>query len=189
MTAGWQFAGRPKSARTPLVFPLELLSLFLDVPMDHFWGKQSRQQPGLPEPIREQARTLALRQKLIGASIRLGRTNASLSPAQLAEKTGLAVDTITQYESGQTSIPLPELEVIAAALDSPVESFFDQKGPIGKQRLQREMIEQFEGLSPELQNFVTQPVNLPYLELAIRLSHMDVQKLRSVAEGLLEITF
>jgi len=36
--------------------------------------------------------------------------------------------------------------------------------------------------------FVLKPINLPYLELAKRLSEMSVDKLRDVAEGLLEIT-
>jgi hypothetical protein len=40
----------------------------------------------------------------------------------------------------------------------------------------------------ELQSFVVKPINQPYLELAQRLSEMSVEKLRAVAEGLLEIT-
>jgi hypothetical protein len=40
----------------------------------------------------------------------------------------------------------------------------------------------------DLQTFVSKPINRPYLELAQRLSEMSVDKLRSVAEGLLEIT-
>ena len=43
-------------------------------------------------------------------------------------------------------------------------------------------------LPAELQAFVSQPVNRPYLELAIKLSSMSSDKLRSVAEGLLDIT-
>jgi len=41
----------------------------------------------------------------------------------------------------------------------------------------------------EMQVFVSKPINRPYLELAIRLSEMSVDRLRSVAEGLLEITY
>jgi hypothetical protein len=43
-------------------------------------------------------------------------------------------------------------------------------------------------LPPELQAFVSQAVNRPYLELAVKLSSMSSEKLRSVAEGLLDIT-
>lgn len=174
---------------SPTLPQLEILALYLDVPLDHFWGKESAQRPGVPEPIREQARTVALRNRLIGASIRLGRTNVGLAAQDLAAKTGLSEETLNKYELGEIPVPLPELEVIAAALDTPVERYFDQKGPIGHQRVQQELIQQFLTLPEELQEFITRPVNLPYLELAQRLSRLDVQKLRSIAEGLLEITF
>ena len=41
----------------------------------------------------------------------------------------------------------------------------------------------------EMQVFVSKPINRPYLELAMRLNDMSVDKLRGVAEGLLEITY
>jgi hypothetical protein len=50
------------------------------------------------------------------------------------------------------------------------------------------LVEKFLELPDELQVFLTQPVNRPYLELAVRLSEMSRDKLRSVAEGLLDIT-
>ncbi len=174
---------------SPTLPQLEVLSLFLDVPLDHFWGKESLQRPGVAEPIREQARTLSLRNRLIGAAIRLGRTKAGLSTREISEKTGIAEDLLQKYELGEVAVPLPELEVIASALDTPIEGFFDQKGPIGHRRLQQDLTQQFLSLPPELQEFIAQPVNQPYLELAKRLSQLDVQKLRSVAESLLEITF
>jgi hypothetical protein len=49
-------------------------------------------------------------------------------------------------------------------------------------------VEKFLELPDDLQAFLTQPVNRPYLELAVRLSEMSRDKLRSVAEGLLDIT-
>jgi len=50
------------------------------------------------------------------------------------------------------------------------------------------LIEEFPGISDELREFITKPVNVPYLELAMRLSRMDAKKLRDIAESLLEIT-
>lgn len=43
-------------------------------------------------------------------------------------------------------------------------------------------------LSDEIRNFINNPVNQPYLELALKLSRMDAKKLREIAESLLEIT-
>jgi transcriptional regulator with XRE-family HTH domain len=47
---------------------------------------------------------------------------------------------------------------------------------------------QFPGLTEELREFINKPINLPFLELAMKLSQMDAKKLRDVAESLLEIT-
>jgi hypothetical protein len=54
---------------------------------------------------------------------------------------------------------------------------------------QQEAIQHFLELPLELQAFVSQPINKPYLELARKLSDMSTDKLRSVAEDLLDITF
>jgi len=70
-----------------------------------------------------------------------------------------------------------------------MEDFFDQRGPIGSWRAQQQAIKQFMELPRDLQDFVGRPVNLPYLTLAMRLSELSVDKLRGVAEGLLEITY
>jgi hypothetical protein len=49
-------------------------------------------------------------------------------------------------------------------------------------------IQEFLNLSPELRAFVCLPVNRPYIELARNLSQLSTEKLRAVAEGLLDIT-
>jgi hypothetical protein len=49
-------------------------------------------------------------------------------------------------------------------------------------------INEFLQLPNELRAFVCMPVNRPYLELARNLSQLSTDKLRSVAEGLLDIT-
>ena len=53
---------------------------------------------------------------------------------------------------------------------------------------QKKAVEDFSKLPLDMQQFVSKPANLPYLELAQRLSEMSVERLRAVAEGLLEIT-
>ena len=89
---------------------------------------------------------------------------------------------------GQQPVPVPELEILAEALNRSVREFQDKDGPVGRWMSQQQAIQAFLALSPELQQFVTKPINGPYLELAQRLSEMSVDRLRAVAEGLLEIT-
>lgn len=107
----------------------------------------------------------------------------------MAEKTNIPLELLSQYELGELSIPLPELELIATALDKGIEGFYDQQGLIGKWRNEQAEIDKLKALPNDLRDFVSKPVNLPFLELAMRLSNLDVNKLRLVAEGLLEITY
>jgi hypothetical protein len=51
------------------------------------------------------------------------------------------------------------------------------------------MQQRFEQLPPDIKAFVVEPINLSYLQTAMRLSELDVDKLRSIAEGILDITF
>ena len=108
--------------------------------------------------------------------------------AEISRQTGLPTSRIKSYELGERAIPLPELEVMAQVLDVPVTDFYDRKSLVGTWAFEQRAFKQFLDLSPELQAFIGKPINQPYLEIAVRLSEMSVDKLRAVAEGLLEIT-
>jgi transcriptional regulator with XRE-family HTH domain len=184
-----EYTAMEKAEKSPTLPQLELLSLFLNVTMDHFWGKKSISQTGLQMNSNEKVRAQALRNRIIGATIRLARTNKALSTADLAQQTNLSEENLKQYELGMLPIPLPELEAISSLLNIPLQDFFDQQGPIHKQRTQQELVQVFTNLPPELQQFVSKPVNLPYLHLAMHLSDLSAEKLRSIAESILEITY
>ena len=125
---------------------------------------------------------------MIGALLRQARENAGLSMRALSQQAGIPARRLRAYELGERPIPLPELEALLAVLDSRIETFFDQSGPIGQWLARQRAIQAFLELPPELQEFVGQPVNRPYLELARTLSDLSAEKLRAVAEGLLDIT-
>lgn len=173
----------------PTLPQIELLAIYLNIPLEHYWGRQSISSKAAEQPVEDKKRMLNLRNKVIGASIRLARINKNFSIAELASATSLAEETIKQYELGAASIPLPELETIATALDTPLSTFHDQHGPIGKWRNQQGSSQKVSDLSPELQQFISKPINQPYLQIAMHLSELPVDKLRSLAENLLEITF
>lgn len=174
---------------SPSLPQIELLAVYLNVPLDHYWGRQSISSKTAEQPLEEKKRMLNLRNKVIGASLRLARNNKNLSLSDLSSATALPEDALKHYEIGEVSIPLSELEIISAALDTPLTSFHDQHGPIGKWRSQQGSTQKFLELSPELQQFISKSINQPYLEIAMRLSELPVDKLRSLAENLLEITF
>jgi transcriptional regulator with XRE-family HTH domain len=173
--------------RAPSLPELEMLAFFLKIPLEHFWGNELLKGNGHPQPPDPQ-QMRHLRQRMIGALIRKARIEADLSPEALAEQTGIAAERLAAYEMGEDAIPFPELEILAKAFNSSIREFQDKNGPVGDWFLKQRTIQGFQELPAELQNFASKPVNQPYLEVAKRLSEMQVEKLRSVAEVLLEIT-
>jgi transcriptional regulator with XRE-family HTH domain len=186
-----QFKLYESGSQAPSLPELETLAYFLNVPLDYFWGNQPYSKSSEQLSVEEVANSnlFRLRNRIISTQIRLSRTQAQLTTAQISEKSGLDEEKIHKYELGQDAIPLPELELILTALNIPVQQIFDQKGPVGAWRTRQAALKEFQKLPPELQAFVCQPINRPYLELAQRLSAVDAEKLRAIAESLLEITY
>ncbi len=182
------FRSYEEGKRAPSLPEIELLAYHLKLPIDHFWGKASLSgEAPSTEPL-DLPRLLELRQRMIGALLRQERTNANLSLKALADEAGITPARLKSYELGERPLPLPELEALIAALSSRIENFFDQGGPSGQWISNEKSMRQFLQLPKDLQAFVCQPVNRPYLDLARKLSAMSNEQLRSVAEGLLDIT-
>lgn len=187
MKAG-AFRAYEEGRKSPSLPELEMLVYYLDLPIDHFWSKETKSNTPLPIDALDLTKLLAVRQRKIGALLRQERTNASVSIRNLAHETGISGARIKAYELGERPIPLPELEVLVSAMGGRIESFFDSNGPIGQWMTSQEATQNFLELPENLREFVSKPVNRPYLELAAKLSSMSKDKLRSVAEDLLDIT-
>ncbi len=174
--------------RSPSLPELEVLAYYLDLTIQHFWSKEALSDA----PPRTEALDLpvlvGLRQRIVGALLRQRRLAASMSIRALSAETGIPAGRLKAYELGEQPIPVPELEACLAVLGGRIEAFFDQAGPVGRWMTQQRAIQDFLKLPDDLQAFVSQPVNRPYLELARNLSALSTEKLRSVAEGLLDIT-
>ena len=183
------FRSYEEGEQSPSLPELEALVYYLGLPLDHFWSKEIKSTSTSPIKNIDLSKLMTIRQRKIGALLRQERMNASMSIRNLANKTGIAGARIKAYELGESPIPLPELEVLVAALGGRVESFFDRHGPIGQWMLSEEAVREFLELPLELRQFVATPVNRPYLELAMKLSSMSRDKLRAVAENLLDITY
>lgn len=182
------FRAYEEGRRAPSLPELETLVYYLDLPIEHFWSREIKSNAPLPIETLDLSKLMAVRQRKIGALLRQERMNASISIRGLAEETGIPVARIKAYELGERSIPLPELEVLVSTLGGRIETFFDRSGPIGQWLTNEEAIQNFLELPEELRLFAALPVNRPYLELAMKLSNMSKDKLRSVAEDLLDIT-
>jgi transcriptional regulator with XRE-family HTH domain len=188
VTAGI-FRAWEEGRRSPSLPELEVLSYSLNLPLHRFWSKDATSDDASPTQTLNLPGFVSIRQRVIGALLRQAREKASISPRALSGMSGLSTARIKAYELGERPIPLPELEGLTALLGGQIETLFDQTGLIGMWMVQQKAIQDFLQLPPELQNFVSKPVNRPYLELAMKLSNMSTDKLRSVAEDLLDITF
>jgi transcriptional regulator with XRE-family HTH domain len=165
---------------------LEVLAMYLDVPMAHFWGSHTLGDNNAPN----YENLLSLRHRIIGGLLRQVRLEAGRSVAELAEQIGVDEERIDAYEMGNEEIPFLQLEKLGRYLGVSIDYFLDkERGPLGRHEAAQKLKKRFNELPPEIQEFVVKPINISYLETAIRLSEMDVEKLRNIAAGILDITY
>lgn len=177
-----------KGRRAPSLPELELLVHYLKLKINHFWGQSALTDTATQPESLNAPLLVSVRQRKIGALLRQERNNANVSLKAVSEQSGIPGTRIKAYELGERSIPLPELEAVINVLDSRIDKFYDESGPVGQWMTEQKAMLKFLELPAEIQNFVCHPVNRPYLELAMKLSEMSKDRLRSVAEGLLDIT-
>jgi transcriptional regulator with XRE-family HTH domain len=186
--SGGSFNSIESGRKSPSLPELELLAHFLNVPLEHFWKDEIlSDDPTLLNGMHVE-HTLSLRDREIGKVIEKAREASELTNKEIKEATSITGARIRKYEKGENAVPIPELELLAEVLNFRVDELVSEKTEIGKWLLEQRAITDFKKLPAELQDFVSKPVNLPYIELAQRLSHLSTDQLRSVAEGLLEIT-
>jgi len=178
-----------EEGRRPISLPeLEVLAYMLDTWAAHFWEHDPELAPDESSvPLQE---VLALRHRIVGGLLRQARLEADVSQKELAQALGCSTRRLSAYEYGESPIPLPELELLAQYLHLPLEYFLDkQEGLVGEWHRQQETWRRFRRLPREVREFVSQPINVKYLEVAMKLSQMPAGALRAIAEGLLDITY
>jgi transcriptional regulator with XRE-family HTH domain len=167
---------------------LELLAYFLHVPVVSFLegDDESLVQPETPPGTQ----VIELRHRIIGALLREAREQKGKSQKELAQVIGCSPRHLSQYESGQHSIPLTELEALADELNLPLLHFLDEGvGSLGERELQDRQYDEFRSLPEDVRAFVVEPVNIAYLRVSMHLAQMPADTIRHIAEGLLEITY
>ncbi len=178
-----------EAGEIPLSLPeMELLGRYLGVPLhalrtEHAAVENTQVQLPRPEFF------LPLRQRIIGIRLRQARLESGRSLEDLAALLEQPVETLGAYERGETSIPLAELELAARALGLSLDVFVDRDSHVGRWHLLQSDFERFAELPDPVRQFVGRPINLSYLELAMKLAQMPAGSLRQIAEALLEITY
>jgi transcriptional regulator with XRE-family HTH domain len=175
---------------TPTLPQLEVLAYFFNTPIKHFWGSQTLVESKQERNIKERVPELTmLRQRVIGARLRQLRERSGLSLTEVAEKGGLSANQLEVVERGLLSLPVTLLERVANAVNANLDDLIDGHGTVGNWLQAQEQFDAFAELPTDLREFIVRPINRSYLELAIRLSNMKVNELRTIAESILEITY
>ncbi|MEN6434690.1 MAG: helix-turn-helix transcriptional regulator [Anaerolineaceae bacterium] len=174
---------------SPSLPEIETFSYGLNIPLSHFLGNIALTSHTARTDDNKLNLIRSLRQKLIGARILQERSRSGISAADICHLLGLTEEELADVESGNIPLPFPQLQIISEILDVDLSTLFDQQGLIGQWRKQQERNESFGKIPSGIQDFICKPANLPYLELAAKLSEMDTEKLRKIAESILEITF
>lgn len=173
---------------SPSLPELEMLAYFLKVPVSRFWTDTIL---SATDDSMEQINpddTVSLRNRQIGEILQQARDGLELTYEEITEKTGITYGRMKRFEAGESSVPMPELELLGNILQLPITNFLEQESMIGKWLAAQGGVQEYLNLPTEIQSFVTNPTNLPYLDLAKRLSALSADQLRSIAESLLEIT-
>jgi transcriptional regulator with XRE-family HTH domain len=184
-----RFASYEDGTRAISLPELELLARYLETSLSVFRVTDSLNDDTLASQLPNPELFLPLRHRIVGARLRQIRNEQDLTQAKVAELLGCSASTISDYEFGNRPIPVADLEILSRGLGVTLEYFMDHDSDVGLWHRHHTEFEQFKELSAELREFVLKPINQSYLELAMKLSQMPAGQLRSIAEGILEITY
>jgi len=180
-----------ESGRTAPGLPqLELLASLFRVPVASLLsvGNDLPSQPVLNSE--KTAAFIDIRNRIIATTLKQSRLQQKMTMKKLAESAEISSGMLRKYESGDTPIPEPVLQLLCSELDIAIDSLFSPLTP--KTQVVPVKVagdNESNTLPDEIREFIDRPANLPYLELAKRLSELDAAKLRAIAEDLLEITY
>jgi len=175
---------------SPSLPQLELLAELYRIPIENLLNNE----PILPKKTSlssdKVANFLEIRNRIIAATLKQQRLAQKLTLKKLAAAVGSSPGMLGKFESAAAAIPVPLLEGLCSQLGITIKSLFSPLTARTRETRAASSLDlNTSQLPDDLRSFILNPANLPYLELAKRLSGMDAAKLRAIAEDLLEITY
>lgn len=178
----WEFGDE-----VPSLPQLELLAYFLDVPISHFWGMDTLEATA-QDPASAQNEYMALRDRMIGALLRVAREEKELSLDAVSAESGIPAEQIDQYEMGEAPMPMHELTVLSNAVGKNISYFLESSSHLGEMLTMREEWKHFTRLPEDIRKFAANPLNIGFIEIAIMFSQMPADRLRKIGESVLNIS-
>lgn len=181
-----------KEAGLPI---LEALARICDIPISYFWSENPFPEPDTKYPTHK---AIPIRRKMLGVLLSKTRTEAGHSIEQVAKFLGCSPSLITQYEFGEVDIPFSQLTALAELLKVDIEHFLvpseadigsNGNIPISTESIDLGAVTEISGIPEDVVEFLQDPSNILYLKLAMRLQGLSSETLRTLAEGILDITY
>lgn len=186
--SGSTISSYEKGKSSPSLPELELLSFFFKIPVSRFWKDTILASEETPTDQLDIEHSQAIRHRQIGVKIEAARLKLEKTYEEITEATGITYGRMKRFENGSSPIPVPDLELLSNQLEISMTNLFETETEVGQWIAAQSGISEFLKLPSELQTFIVKPINLPYLELASKLSKLSADELRVIAESLLEIT-
>ncbi len=175
------------SREIPSLPEVEMLAYFFELPPRVFLSAEEPEF-GVPKASPEQIQQLILlRHRIISATLQLARANKKLSLKQLSDQTGIPAARIKRYELTALPIPLNELQALCASLEIQLDELMDQSSFAAEMQKLLQDKELYQALPREIKDFISDPANLPFLTLAMRLQQTGVENIEGLAQGLQQL--
>jgi transcriptional regulator with XRE-family HTH domain len=168
---------------------LEIIAFFLNIPLSHFLGSTLYPEKTVFPDESDLQTFYELRHKKIAAKLKSLREDKQLTPEQMLKNSQLTEEEYLAFETCEKPVPLQTLNSFAYVLGVPLRLFLAESGKIGNWHHAQKAVKTLAEIPNELEEFLTNPSNEPYLRLAMHLSKLSADRLRAIAEGLLEITY
>jgi len=169
---------------------IEILAMKMGLIPENLISSESESIPSKTLDPQLSIRYSSLRDRMIALFLRKARTDQGKTLEDVSKKCTIDLEEMERIEEGQTSIPLPLLDCLCSEYELPMIALLSQHGESPDASSPHPNGDALGKTIPaDLVEFIQNPANQPYLELAKRLSELDAAKLRGIAEGLLEITY
>lgn len=171
---------------------LESIANLYQIPLDRLINWDLKAKVFSDDQLNFVRKSTVLHDHILAARLKKARLEKQFSPEALAELCEITTEEYLQYENAEKFIPYPMLEEFAKFLSVDLVKSQVKKVPNTQPFKQPEKPRETSSLvnlPAALKEFVSKPINQPYIELARKLSEYDVNRLRKIAESLLEITY
>jgi transcriptional regulator with XRE-family HTH domain len=156
---------------------LEILALYLQVPLSYFLNPDSTADDDLPPPPQpERIKTLRI---IIGERLKSARIAAGKSREDCASLLLIKSSAISRYERGLAGIPITELDRLATFLGVNLFYFVLAQHDVQVDVLD---LEKLARMPKEVRMFALNAENLPYLRMAQKFRDLPHDKLKELGE-------